>query len=159
VLVEEAGTKGHFVNLKLHDNKAPGDRQKAAWRIAASHATKLSFSSPSRLVLEIDIGELLPGAVLHDEAGVVEFFDRPRRREAAGGAMRCNLRHEMNNRRRYASDEKADAAEASPISSKAAVTNFADGFMGLSGLCCFVGPTFARCPRSRRVRSRNDMGA
>jgi hypothetical protein len=23
------------------------------------------------------------GAVLHDEAGVVEFFDRPRRREAA----------------------------------------------------------------------------
>jgi hypothetical protein len=31
---------------------------------------------------EIDIRELLPGAALHDKAGV-QFFDRPGRREAA----------------------------------------------------------------------------
>jgi len=35
------------------------------------------------LILEIDIGQLLPGAVDHDEAGVVEFFNRPGRREVA----------------------------------------------------------------------------
>jgi hypothetical protein len=37
------------------------------------------------LVLEIEIPERLPGGVLHDEAGVVVLFDRPRRREAARG--------------------------------------------------------------------------
>jgi hypothetical protein len=73
-----------FVNLKLHDNKAPGDRQKAAWRIAASHATKLSFSSPARLILEIDITQFLPGVVYHDKAGV-QFLDGPGRRLISGG--------------------------------------------------------------------------
>src|SRR5262249_34935665 len=38
-----------------------------------------------RLILEIDISELLPVAVPHDEAGVVEFFNRPGWREAARG--------------------------------------------------------------------------
>ena len=36
-----------------------------------------------RLLLEIDVGKLLPVIVPHDEAGVVEFFDSPGRREAA----------------------------------------------------------------------------
>jgi hypothetical protein len=35
-----------------------------------------------RLVLEIDIGELLPAAVLHDE-GRTNILDSPGRREAA----------------------------------------------------------------------------
>jgi hypothetical protein len=35
-------------------------------------------------LLEIDIGQLLPGAVDYDLAGV-QFFDGPRRREAARG--------------------------------------------------------------------------
>jgi hypothetical protein len=38
---------------------------------------------PARLFFEVDIGELLPTAVLHDEAGVVEFFNRPGRGEAS----------------------------------------------------------------------------
>ena len=41
-----------------------------------------SFIPTPRLILEINIGELLPGAVLHDEA-CVQFLDKPRRREAA----------------------------------------------------------------------------
>jgi hypothetical protein len=35
-----------------------------------------------RLVLQIDVGEVLPGAVGYDQAGV-QFLDRPGRREAA----------------------------------------------------------------------------
>jgi hypothetical protein len=31
--------------------------------------------SPAGLILEIDIGQLLAGAVLYDEASVVEFVD------------------------------------------------------------------------------------
>src|SRR5262249_51218612 len=41
--------------------------------------------SAARLILEIDIRQLLPVVVAHDKAGVVEFFDRPRRREASRG--------------------------------------------------------------------------
>ena len=45
--------------------------------------------SPPRLILEIDVGELLPGGVLHDDASVVEFFNRPWRRsgELAFGSL------------------------------------------------------------------------
>jgi hypothetical protein len=38
---------------------------------------------PARLLLRIEIAELLPAAVLHDEAGA-GVLDGPRRREAAG---------------------------------------------------------------------------
>jgi hypothetical protein len=40
--------------------------------------------SPTRLILEIDVGELLAGAVPHDEGGT-NILDGPRGREAAGG--------------------------------------------------------------------------
>src|SRR5215470_11871397 len=59
----------------------------------------------------------------------------------------------------------ADAVEAQPISSKAVLITFADGFMGLSDWC-LIETTFARCPRSKRrvchcpqsgARSRNDV--
>jgi hypothetical protein len=42
--------------------------------------------SPARLILEIDIGEPLPGAVRHDEGGA-NILDCPRRREAARESM------------------------------------------------------------------------
>jgi len=35
------------------------------------------------VILEMDIGKLLAVVIAHNEASVVEFFDRPRRREAA----------------------------------------------------------------------------
>ena len=54
---------------------------------ASSLLRQLGGRSPPRLIHEIDIGELLPGAVLHDEAGVVEFFDRPERRGSGGRSM------------------------------------------------------------------------
>jgi hypothetical protein len=41
-----------------------------------------------RLFLKVDVGQLLPGAVDHDEASV-EFFNRPRRRERRSG-MQCH---------------------------------------------------------------------
>jgi hypothetical protein len=53
------------------------------------------------------------------------------------------------------------------MSSKAAITNFVDGFMGLSDLCCFdrvnfcalsaFQATFLLVPNPGRVRSRNDL--
>ena len=46
---------------------------------------QLGRRAPTGLVLEIEIAERLPGGVLHDEARIVIFFDRPRWREAAGG--------------------------------------------------------------------------
>ena len=49
---------------------------------------QLGRRSAPRLILEIDIGELLPVGVPHDEAGIVEIFDGPRRREAAYGHCR-----------------------------------------------------------------------
>jgi hypothetical protein len=39
--------------------------------------------APSRLLLEIDVGERLAGVILHDETGI-RFLDGPGRREAAG---------------------------------------------------------------------------
>jgi hypothetical protein len=45
---------------------------------------QLRRRSAAGLILEIDIGQLLPGAVRHDKAGV-QFLDSPRRREATGG--------------------------------------------------------------------------
>jgi hypothetical protein len=56
----------------------------AAIRRAFIFAEQLGCRRADRLILEIDIGELLPGAVGCDKAGV-QFFDRPGRREAAGG--------------------------------------------------------------------------
>jgi hypothetical protein len=51
-------------------------------------AEQLGCGSPTRLILEIDMGELLPGAVRHDECPTLNVsanvLDRPRRREAAG---------------------------------------------------------------------------
>jgi hypothetical protein len=47
--------------------------------------------SPTGLFLKIDIGELLTVAVLHDEAGIVVFLDRPGRREATGRQFSGNL--------------------------------------------------------------------
>ena len=41
-------------------------------------------AAKTRLILEINIRELSAAAVLYDKAGVVEFFDGPGRREAAG---------------------------------------------------------------------------
>jgi hypothetical protein len=43
---------------------------------------QLSRRSPARLILEIDVGQLLAGVIHHDEAGV-QFLDSPRRREDA----------------------------------------------------------------------------
>src|SRR5262249_39931869 len=40
--------------------------------------------SPARFVFEIDMRQLLSGALDHDKTGVVEFFEGPWRREAAG---------------------------------------------------------------------------
>jgi hypothetical protein len=40
---------------------------------------------PTRLVLEIEVAERLPGVVADDEAGVVMLLDRPGRWEAARG--------------------------------------------------------------------------
>jgi len=45
---------------------------------------QLGRRSPAGLILEIDIRKLLAGAVPHHKASV-QFFDGPRRREAAGG--------------------------------------------------------------------------
>ena len=39
---------------------------------------------PARLLLKIDMGQLLPGAVDYDKARI-QFIDRPGRREAARG--------------------------------------------------------------------------
>jgi hypothetical protein len=45
----------------------------------------LSLAAPSRLILEIDIRQLLAGAILHDKAGGLSL-DRLRRRDAAAGS-------------------------------------------------------------------------
>jgi hypothetical protein len=45
-------------------------------------APNFPADSPAGLILEIDIRQLLAGAVLHDETGF-QFIDRPGRREAA----------------------------------------------------------------------------
>jgi hypothetical protein len=47
-------------------------------RAAAMRPFRLS----ARLILEIDVGELLSVIVANNEAGSVQFLDSPRRREA-----------------------------------------------------------------------------
>jgi hypothetical protein len=49
---------------------------------SASTAQQLCCQSPPRLFLEIDVGELLPGAVLHDERGA-NILECGKRREMA----------------------------------------------------------------------------
>jgi hypothetical protein len=51
---------------------------------------QLDRRSPAGLFLKIDIRELLPVAVPHDEASVVEFFNPTR---AAGSGRRLGQRH------------------------------------------------------------------
>ena len=53
----------------------------AAMRRASSRVSNGS-RSPSRLILEIDVGERLPVSVADDKAGI-GLFGGPRRREAA----------------------------------------------------------------------------
>jgi hypothetical protein len=54
----------------------------AAIRRASSLLSNLAADRSPRLILEIDIRELLPVVVAHDKAGV-QLFDGPGRREAA----------------------------------------------------------------------------
>ena len=56
-------------------------------------AEQLSRGSATGLILVIDIGELLPAVILHDEGGI-NVLDRPARREAAGGGV---TNHEQMN--------------------------------------------------------------
>ena len=56
-----------------------------AWRCLAGE--QLGRRSPSWLILEINEGERLAVVVANDKAGVVEFFNRPRWREATRGGM------------------------------------------------------------------------
>jgi len=60
----------------------------AAIRPASSFVSNFRRRSPPRLILEIDISKLLSVVIADHETGV-EFLDRPRRREAAGGHLRC----------------------------------------------------------------------
>jgi hypothetical protein len=53
----------------------------AAIRRASSLLSNFAAALP-RLILEIDIRQLLPALSITDEAGI-QFLDRPRRREAA----------------------------------------------------------------------------
>ena len=52
---------------------------------------QLGRRSPARLLLEIEIAEILPAGVFHDEGIVADLFDRPGRREAP----QCD-RHMLN---------------------------------------------------------------
>jgi hypothetical protein len=61
----------------------------AAIRRASSLLSSLAADLRPRLILEIDIGELLPGTVAYDKTGV-QFLDGPRRREAAEGGHAFN---------------------------------------------------------------------
>jgi hypothetical protein len=58
----------------------------AAIRRASSLVSSLAADRRPRLILEIDIGELLTVVVAHDKAGF-QFVDGPRRREAAHGHL------------------------------------------------------------------------
>jgi hypothetical protein len=49
----------------------------------------LAAEHPPRLILKIDIGELLTGTIRHDE-GRTNILGSPRRREAAGHQSRSN---------------------------------------------------------------------
>jgi hypothetical protein len=67
----------HRVNFARHGSLAIF----AAIRRASSLASNLAVDCLARLVLVIDVSELLPGAVLHDEAGA-NILNGPGRREA-----------------------------------------------------------------------------
>jgi hypothetical protein len=56
----------------------------AAIRRASSFVTNLAADPPAGLILEIDVRELLVGAVDDDKAGF-QFIDQPGRREARKG--------------------------------------------------------------------------
>ena len=71
----------------------------AAIRRASSLLSSLAADLRPRLILEIDIGELLPGTVAYDKTGV-QFLDGPRRREAAGRHL-CKIRRELERTRSY----------------------------------------------------------
>jgi hypothetical protein len=65
----------------------PGQSTPAAWHVRRDpprlvFCQQLGRGSPARLLLKVDIGQLLAAAVLHDKAGF-QFLDRPGRREAA----------------------------------------------------------------------------
>jgi hypothetical protein len=84
------------VDLQLHFVRINNDRRQKTFsnsagcnwcsgvaspeHLAGSH--KLCRRSPARLILEIDIGELLAAVVADDKAGVL-FLNRPGRRDAA----------------------------------------------------------------------------
>ena len=70
-------------------------------RRAASRVRSLATDWPSRLILEIDIRELLSGAVLHDEGGA-DIFDSPRRREAVVTVSQHKI---IKGNRSYGSDQ------------------------------------------------------
>ena len=63
-------------------NKSGSLAMLAAIRRASSFASSLAAESPPRLILEIDVGQLLAVGVAHHEASVL-FFDGPWWREAA----------------------------------------------------------------------------
>src|SRR6516165_12092437 len=52
-----------------------------AMGLAQSVGLLLSDDSSSRLILKINASKLLAVAIAHDAAGVVEFFEGPRRRK------------------------------------------------------------------------------
>jgi hypothetical protein len=58
----------------------------AAWRCSPRLVFGEQFGcrSPAGLILEIDVGQLLPGDVFHDKASF-QFINKPGRRKAAGG--------------------------------------------------------------------------
>ncbi len=62
-----------------------GEVRRHSSRLVASE--QLGRRSPAGLILEVEIGERLPGTVADDEAGVVRLIDRPGRREAAPGGI------------------------------------------------------------------------
>jgi hypothetical protein len=63
-------------------------------------AEQLGHRSPTRFILEIDIGERLAAVIAHDKAGV-QFVDRPGRREAVSchGTVVCGDRNVWQHRR------------------------------------------------------------
>jgi hypothetical protein len=61
----------------------------AAIRLASSRVSRAA-EPVARLILEIDIGELLSVVIAHDKARGL-FFDRPRWREAAGGQFSVSV--------------------------------------------------------------------
>ncbi len=67
-----------------------GEVRRHSSRLVASE--QLGRRSPAGLILEVEIGERLPGTVADDEAGVVRLIDRPGRREAAHGSDERHFR-------------------------------------------------------------------